>query len=51
MWKAISNKSKYTTDIPSNVTTPDEVETRIGNLRFFDGLPDKETINDEGQCH
>jgi hypothetical protein len=33
-----------TTDIPPEITTPDSVETRIGTLKFFDGLPDKDTI-------
>jgi hypothetical protein len=34
---------KNTTEIPSNITTPDEVETSIGTLHFFDGVPTKET--------
>ena len=29
---------------PQSITTPDTVETRIGTLKFFDGLPDKETV-------
>ena len=33
-----------TTDIPPEITTPDSVETRIGTLKFFDGLPDKDTV-------
>ena len=36
-------KMKMTTDIPAAITTPDKVETRLGTLKFFDGLPDKET--------
>lgn len=36
-------KMKMTTDIPGAITTPDKVETRLGTLKFFDGLPDKET--------
>jgi hypothetical protein len=36
-------KMKMTTDIPESVTTPDSVETRIGTLNFFDGIPTKET--------
>ncbi|MGB5282319.1 MAG: hypothetical protein WBN37_13475, partial [Arenicellales bacterium] len=32
-----------TTEIPESITTPDEVETRIGTLKFFDGIPTKET--------
>jgi hypothetical protein len=33
----------YNTPIPNNITTPDRVETRIGTLEFFDGLPSPET--------
>lgn len=29
---------------PLSVLTPDEVRTRIGTLRFFDGLPDEATV-------
>jgi hypothetical protein len=36
-------KMKMTTDIPASITTPDRVETRIGTLEFFDGIPTKET--------
>jgi hypothetical protein len=38
------SKPKYSTDIPVNITTPDEVETRLGTLRFFDGMPDEKTV-------
>jgi hypothetical protein len=37
-------KMKMSTDIPEELTTPDEVETRLGTLRFFDGFPDKATV-------
>ena len=30
--------------IPASITTPDVVETRLGALRFFDGLPDAATV-------
>jgi hypothetical protein len=33
----------YNTPIPSSITTPDKVTTRIGTLEFFDGLPSQET--------
>jgi hypothetical protein len=33
----------YNTPIPSSIMTPDKVETRIGTLNFFDGVPTKET--------
>ncbi len=36
-------RMKMTTDIPEAITTPDRVETRIGTLEFFDGIPTKET--------
>jgi hypothetical protein len=32
-----------TTEIPANVLIPDEVETRLGTLTFFDGVPTAET--------
>ena len=34
---------EYKADVPPSVTTPDTVQTRIGTLKFWDGLPDKET--------
>ena len=37
-------KMKMTTDIPGSITTPNTVETRIGTLKFFDGFPDKVTV-------
>lgn len=37
-------KMRMTTDIPSQITTPDSVETRLGTLRFFDGFPDDATV-------
>jgi hypothetical protein len=30
--------------IPASITTPDRVETRLGTLKFFDGLPDEATV-------
>jgi hypothetical protein len=33
----------YNTKIPEYIMTPDKVETRIGTLEFFDGIPTKET--------
>lgn len=38
-----SIKEKYNTDIPDKILTPDAVETRLGTLNFFDGLPSDET--------
>ncbi len=37
--------SGYQTEIPAKILTPDEVETRLGTLKFFDGLPTTETVN------
>jgi len=43
---AITNAhaQKYKADVPKSVTTPDSVDTRIGTLKFHDGLPDEETV-------
>jgi hypothetical protein len=35
--------SRMTTPIPPEITTPDKVETRIGTLEFFNGVPTAET--------
>ena len=37
------NSPGYNTKIPESIMTPDKVETRIGTLEFFDGIPTKET--------
>ncbi|HET9016931.1 MAG TPA: DUF1254 domain-containing protein [Thermomicrobiaceae bacterium] len=37
-------KPRMATAIPESITTPDTVETRLGTLRFFDGLPDEATV-------
>ena len=34
----------YNNKIPSKIMTPDKVQTRIGTLKFFDGMPDKKTV-------
>jgi hypothetical protein len=34
---------KMTTQVPDNVLIPDEVDTRLGTLKFFDGVPTEET--------
>ncbi len=36
---------KMTTDIPASITTPDKVKTSIGTLKYFDGVPDKKTVD------
>jgi hypothetical protein len=35
---------KFSAKVPSSILTPDTVETRIGTLKFFDGLPDSDTV-------
>ena len=34
----------YNYKIPDKVMTPDTVETRLGTLKFFDGMPDEATV-------
>ena len=40
---AKSAQYKMTTQVPENVLIPDEVDTRLGTLKFFDGVPTEET--------
>ena len=42
---AAAPNMRMTTDIPESITTPDLVETRIGTLEFFDGIPTKKTAD------
>ncbi|MNX75639.1 hypothetical protein D3C86_1071230 [compost metagenome] len=35
---------KYTTKIPSAITIPDRIQTRLGTLTFKDGFPDDSTV-------
>ena len=37
------NTPGYDNRVPEKIMTPDSVETRIGTLKFFDGLPTQET--------
>ena len=39
------NTPGYNNKIPEAILTPDTVETRIGTLRFFDGIPTKQTAS------
>jgi hypothetical protein len=39
-----ASAQKFKADVPKSITTPDSVETRIGTLKFKDGLPDEETV-------
>jgi hypothetical protein len=36
-------KMKMTTETPASITTPDEVKTRLGTLKFTDGFSDQAT--------
>lgn len=40
---AVAQTPKYAPDVPAKITTPDSVQTRIGTLRFKNGLPDPAT--------
>jgi hypothetical protein len=37
-------KEKYNTPVPEKIMTPSEVETRLGTLKFSDGMPDEKTV-------
>ena len=37
-------KMKMTTEVPDGVATPDKLETSIGTLTSFDGVPDAATL-------
>jgi hypothetical protein len=37
-------KMKMTTDISESIIIPNKLETRIGTLEFFDGLPSPEGL-------
>ena len=43
MPETLNPTPNYNTPIPEKIMTPDKVETRIGTLEFFDGLPTPET--------
>ena len=42
-WAKEPPKMKMTTEIPEGLTTPDNIPTRLGDLNFFDGVPDSES--------
>jgi hypothetical protein len=39
-----SRPMKMTTDIPASITAPDKVETSIGTLEYFDGVPTRKPV-------
>ena len=41
---AESPKMKMSTKVPPGIESPDKVKTRLGTLKFFDGFPDKATV-------
>jgi hypothetical protein len=43
--KSTPEKMANTTDIPVSITTLDKVDSSIGSLKFFDGVPTKETVD------
>jgi hypothetical protein len=38
------SSAEYAAKVPPYITTPDTAQTRIGTLKFFDGLPDAQTV-------
>src|SRR5210317_1337231 len=38
------NTPGYNNKIPTSILTPDHVETPIGDLNFFDGMPDEANV-------
>ncbi len=38
-------KMKMTTEVPEGIATPDSLETHIGTLKSFDGVPDAKRHN------
>ena len=43
-WAKEPPKMKMTMEVPPGIATPDKIETRFGALNFFDGVPDKTTV-------
>lgn len=39
-----SKTYKMTTQIPDGIAVPDQVDSRLGTLKFFDGFPDDATV-------
>jgi len=35
----------FNNKIPESILTPDEIKTKVGTLKFFDGIPTKETTS------
>ena len=43
-WGQAQPQPTYSAKVPPSIVTPDTVQTRIGTLKFFDGLPDPATV-------
>ena len=43
-WSSESPTEGFTQKIPEEIMTPSKVETRIGDLEFYDGIPTQETL-------
>jgi hypothetical protein len=39
-----ASTAKYAADVPASIVTPDTVQTRVGTLKFSDGLPADDTV-------
>src|SRR6478736_2368341 len=39
-----ASKPKMATEVPESIVIPDQLNTRIGTLRFVDGFPDDDTV-------
>lgn len=39
-----AQKLQMTTELPPGIASPDQVETRLGTLKFFDGFPDADSV-------
>lgn len=42
--QAHAQQYKMQTPIPPGIASPNKVQTRLGTLKFFDGFPDKATV-------
>lgn len=44
VWGQEAPAPAYAAKVPAEIQTPDTIQTRIGELKFFDGLPNRETV-------
>ena len=38
----------YNVEVPEEIMTPDTIETRIGTMEFYEGVPTEKTVNYPG---